>query len=241
MNHKKRIAALFLNEFKEDTTHKIPGHDQDKKHTKKCLEQFGFRVDVHENKNKKETIDLLKEYASDDYSDADCFLCVFSSHGNEEGFETSDEKLIDLTSIILRIFTGNKSLNGKPKLFFIDACRGEKIMGTLENEPLPELNTAKGATKETSIPKICDIMIYYSTVPKYVSFTSSSGSKFIQAFLEVLNEYGKKEQLIDMVTRINQKIANYVLNFEDENRIQHFNCKQMSTLVEYSLRKRVFF
>jgi hypothetical protein len=89
---------------------------------------------VHENKTSQETIDLLNHYAEADYIDADCFLCVFSSHGNKAGLLASDHKLFDLTSIILEIFTGNKSLIGKPKLFLINACRGDKIMGTLENK-----------------------------------------------------------------------------------------------------------
>jgi hypothetical protein len=40
MNHKNRSAALFLNDFEGS----IPGHDQDIKNTKKCLENLGFIV-----------------------------------------------------------------------------------------------------------------------------------------------------------------------------------------------------
>ena len=236
MNHKNRIAALFLNDFEGS----IPGHDQDIKNTKKCLEKLGFIVTVHENKTSQETIDLLNHYAKADYSEADCFLCVFSSHGNNADLLASDHKLFDLISIIQEIFTGNKSLNGKPKLFFINACRGDKIMGTLENKI--KLNKAKGSSNQSNTPEICDIMIYYSTVNKYLSFGDINGSTFIEAFVEVFNKYGKKEQLMDMVTRINQKIAAIPpFQYIDPDTKSTHNAKQMPTIAECSLTKRVFF
>jgi len=239
MNHKYRgIALLFLNKF-QNTKYPISGHEEDKEQTKNCLENLGFIVTVHENKTAKETIDLLTKNAKADYSNADCLLCVFSSHGNESGFVANDMQSIDLTSTILEIFPGNKSLIRKPKLFFINACRGDKIMQQAKS--FLGTGTGPGPGSVASTPEICDIMIYYSTLPKYVSFGNVTGSRFIQAFVEVFNEYGKKEQLMDMVTRINQKIANLVLTYKDKKGISHFNCKQMSTLVEYSLTKRVFF
>ncbi len=219
-NNNRGYALLFLNEF-AGTVDKLRCHDSDKASLNSCLSNLGFKVVLLENLTKQQTIDQLNKYAGRDHSNKDCFLCVFSSHGNEAGFMTSDRKLIDLTSEIPQIFSGKSSLNGKPKLFFIDACRGRKELGKVK------ITTGNGAaTNQLYIPEVCDIMIYYSSLYKYGSAGFSSGSLFIQSFVKVFDQYGKKVQLMDLVTRTNYEVASNI---------------QMPTLGEYSLRKRIFF
>jgi len=236
MNNKNRgIALLFFNQF-EDTDDELFGHENDKKRTKKCLELLGFQVSVFKDYTKEQTINSLIENANLDHKDSDCFLCIFSSHGNEQGFITSDYELIDLTSTIPEIFSGDNSLVGKPKLFFIDACRGPKIMQKVSSL------LGAGADSRANTPEICDIMIYYSTISKYVSIDTGNGSIFIQTLVQIFNQFGKKKQLTDMVTLINQEIANIrAIELVDPNTKTIYKAKQMSTIVENSLTKRVFF
>ena len=57
--------------------------------------------------------------AEDDHSDADCFVCVILSHG-EEGVVYGTDGKVPLDKL-LGYFKGDicPSLAGKPKLFFI--------------------------------------------------------------------------------------------------------------------------
>ena len=72
------------------------------------------------------------------------------------------------------------SLVGKPKLFFIEACRGrEHNMGrelvmTKSSAPLPRV------TQGISLPNKQDVFVGFATVPGFVSFTSSLGSPYLQ-------------------------------------------------------------
>jgi hypothetical protein len=132
MNQKSEYrgyASLFLNEF-AGTANELPSHAQDRDNLSKSLSKMRYKVVLNENKNKQETIDTLKQYAEFDHLNVDSFLCVFSSHGHERGFAANDGEVFDLTSEILKIFSGR--LVGKPKLFFIDACRGDKMMKTIQ-------------------------------------------------------------------------------------------------------------
>jgi hypothetical protein len=61
------------------------------------------------------------------------FLCVFSSNGIDKGFKAIDGEIFDLTSEIFEILSGQNSLVGKSNLFFIDACRGDKIMKAIQS------------------------------------------------------------------------------------------------------------
>ena len=69
-----------------------------------------------------------------------------------------------------------ETLVGKPKLFFLEACRGrEHNMGS-------SLATKSSAprTQGISLPSKQDVFVGFATVPGFVSFTSSSGSPYLQ-------------------------------------------------------------
>jgi hypothetical protein len=115
---------------------------------------FDFELVLKQNQTKAQMIDLMKRFAQEvDHSNRDCFMAVFLSHGftnakNEEymcsidkckcsdqcvcvsprkcdcsdGCICSRVLLADLTEPFITCST----LDGKPKLFFCDLCRGGK-------------------------------------------------------------------------------------------------------------------
>ena len=72
------------------------------------------------------------------------------------------------------------SLVGKPKLFFIEACRGREhnmgldVMMTKSSAPLAP------RSQGISLPNKQDVFVGFATVPGFVSFTSSLGSPYLQ-------------------------------------------------------------
>jgi len=237
MNHDKRgFALLFLNEFK-GTKDEIPSFNADKNYLIECFGHLGFTIVLLENKTKQQTIDELNKYAKKDHKNADCFLCVFASHGNETGFVSNDMQSIDLTSKILEIFSGKNSLVGKPKLFFINSCRGGKIMKEvirLDTNSLYGRGPVSATPKST--PEICDILIYHSTIHKYASFTSKYGSEFIIELVNALNKYHAKFDLMKIIQRASDEISNKVFSYK--NTLKN---KQMFTIEPCCLRKNVYF
>ncbi len=104
MNQKSEYrgyALLFLNEF-AGTANELPSHAKDRDNLSKSLSKMRYKVVLNENKNKQETIDILKQYAEFDHLNVDSFLCVFSSHGHERSFAANDGEVFNLTSEILR-------------------------------------------------------------------------------------------------------------------------------------------
>ncbi|KAL4239204.1 hypothetical protein ACF0H5_000021 [Mactra antiquata] len=105
--------------------------------------KFGFRS-MHyqmkeQNLTKPELLNVLLDAQRTDHSNCDCFLFMISTHGLEQknalkggqkdhALVCADEQLI-FTSSIIEMFndTNCPSLKGKPKIFLIQACRGEEL------------------------------------------------------------------------------------------------------------------
>ena len=115
------------------------GAKWDLQKTKQIASKLGFRVfnsNQCTNLTKRETISILRRAQNMDHSDSDCFMFVISTHGLEmpnprakgkldHVIVCSDDQLI-FTSNILEMFNEKNcpTLKNKPKIFFIQACRG---------------------------------------------------------------------------------------------------------------------
>ncbi|XP_077534649.1 uncharacterized protein LOC144146580 [Haemaphysalis longicornis] len=79
----------------------------------------------------KEIKEVLKEVAAEKQQrNSECLVVVLSSHGHEQGLYGTDGYCVDLQQIY-DLFDNNNcpALQGKPKLFFIQACRGVHLPG----------------------------------------------------------------------------------------------------------------
>lgn len=109
---------------------------------------------------------------------------------------------------LYRKFLGNscKSLIGKPKIFFIQACLGKltdtRTIFTSQSKPEQVENS-----KNVVIPSNADLLLMYSTAEGYYSSRSpTEGSWFIQALCKALLE-NKDSELNTVLTKVNRNIA----------------------------------
>lgn len=168
---------------------------------------LGFSLDVHKNQTAEQMKDLLKTYSQKNH-DGDCFVCCIMSHGSADGVHGTDGKIVSKDDIF-GPFSGNScpSLVSKPKVFFIQACRGneyhlpvqtqsdsyeeEEMEAEVEMEDESSLDT--DAVQMITIPADADFLIARSTVKGYLSFRERiSGSWFIQSLCKQLRKYCPK-------------------------------------------------
>lgn len=126
-----------------------------------------------------------------DHSDNDCLLITIMTHGKRDGkiFSSDGEFLVN---DLWENFIGDKceSLIGKPKLFFIQACRGTSTDPGILLKPkvpiraatLADTVDAKAAKEEFFVlPTLADLLVMYSTAEGFYSFRNpKDGSWFIQ-------------------------------------------------------------
>lgn len=102
--------------------------------------------------------------AEADHSEHDCLLISILSHG-ELGYIYAKDTHYKLESI-WSYFTANNcpSLAGKPKLFFIQACQGDRLDGGVILSRT-ETDSSDNQSMAYKIPVHADFLIAYSTIP----------------------------------------------------------------------------
>lgn len=184
------------------------GSDEDVTMLRQFFEiDLGFEYRPFLNKSSSDLMTTVRDLSEKDYSQYDSFFCVLSSHGSEKGIICVDEKPVAVGAIT-SMFTVDKckSLWNKPKVFIIQACRGST------DDP--------GAVAEDSacfhphapfmhrLPVESDFLVAFSSPAGYTSFRhEDQGSWFIQRLVEVFKGYYEKEHLLDLLLRVNYKIA----------------------------------
>ncbi|XP_067672929.1 caspase-7-like [Haliotis asinina] len=210
MNHRRRGFAYIINNVKFDELTDRLGSDVDEERLKERFSALHFTVQSFRNQTRTQMVDVLDKASKDDHSDSDCFVCVILSHGEEDKIYGTDGP-VEVTRL-LDPFKGHccGSLAGKPKLFFIQACRGREsdngvdvlgVKGDAEDEDVDEVAIYR-------IPREADFLVAYSTVYGYVAWRDKGeGSWFIQALCKVLEEHGTTLDLMTMMTRVNHTVA----------------------------------
>uniref|UniRef100_A0A3Q3KBD5 Caspase-3 n=1 Tax=Monopterus albus TaxID=43700 RepID=A0A3Q3KBD5_MONAL len=207
------------------------GTDVDAANMMKVFSNLGYKVKIYNDQSVKQMEQVLTAVSKEDHSSSASFVCVLLSHGDEGMIFGTDGsiQLHDLTSL----FRGDrcKSLAGKPKLFFIQACRGTELDPGIEED--------SGNDGTTKIPVEADFLYAYSTAPGYYSWRNTmTGSWFIQSVCDMINAYGKELELQHILVRVNHKVA---AEFESISNSPGFHAKKQIPCIVSMLRKEMYF
>lgn len=175
------------------------------------------------------------------HSDNDCFVTVIMTHGEKNLLWAKDKKYP--VEELYEPFYGDKcpSLIGKPKLFFIQACRGDKISNAVRYSARDSVDSFTNAEPVTySIPTMADLLVMYSTYEGHYSWRNpDNGSWFVQALCVELDLNGKTDNLLTTLTAVTRRVA---YDFESNvpgNERMHAK-KQMPSIVSM-LTKIMYF
>ncbi|XP_056313606.1 caspase-22 [Danio aesculapii] len=211
MNSNPRgLCLIFNNENFRNPKMKRYGSQKDADSLKDLFESLGFLVEIKKDQTVSAMKMTLKQY-SENRQHGDCFVCCVLSHGDESGVLGYDEQICPVDDITSPFNGANcSSLAGKPKVFFIQACRGEKIQSkVMVADCLGGSRTQKPGRVSVSIPKDSDFLIARSTVEGYVSIRDEiRGSWFIQSLCENLKEGSKRgHDILSILTKVNNDVS----------------------------------
>ncbi|XP_070545003.1 caspase-3-like [Ptychodera flava] len=239
MTYAKRGKAVIINNQKFKSLNERKGSDVDREKLKEMFKKLAFSVKIYNNLTCGELKDVLKALSEEDHSNSDCLAIAIQSHGADNGdIYGSDDETIPILQVAEYFLGDNcKSLVGKPKLFFIQACQGTKT-----DPGVDQVDAALDESHEPTqrLPVWADFLICLSTMHGYYAFRNSEkGSWFIQAMDEVFRRHAESMDLISMMTRVNRKVA---LEFESNvPRKPGYHKKKQIPCIMSMLTKEVYF
>ncbi|XP_028030458.1 caspase-1-like [Bombyx mandarina] len=211
MNHNNRGMAIIFNHehFEIHNLKSRTGTNVDSDSLSKVLRGLGFSVTVLHNLRAEDINRYIQQISEMDHTDNDCLLVAVLSHGELGMLYAKDTHY--KPDNLWYYFTADKcpTLAGKPKLFFIQACQGDKLDGGIT---LSNTETDGSSSSSYRIPIHADFLIVFSTVPGYYSWRNTTrGSWFMQSLCEELRNYGTQRDILTLLTFVCQRVA---LDFE---------------------------
>ncbi|KZC09894.1 PREDICTED: caspase-1-like [Dufourea novaeangliae] len=208
MNHSKRGFAIIFNHEFFTISHLKPrsGTNVDCDNLVNTLRSLGFEVNDFHNSTHKDIVRNLERVASMDHSQHDCLIVAVLSHG-ELGLLYAHDTSYKPDSIWGH-FMADKcpTLAGKPKLFFIQACQGDRLDAGITLKDRTETDGQPASSFR--IPSHADFLIAYSTIPGFYSWRNTTrGSWFMQALCLELRENGTRYDLLTLLTFVCQRVA----------------------------------
>uniref|UniRef100_A0AAR2KIW2 Caspase-8 n=1 Tax=Pygocentrus nattereri TaxID=42514 RepID=A0AAR2KIW2_PYGNA len=254
MTSKPRGYCVIINNmnFKNNKRNR-EGSNYDAAALEKVFKILGFDVQIYTNQEAEAMKKLLLDFSKKEHGD--CFVCCVLSHGEKEGVLGIDEELCPMKDI-LSPFDGINcsSLAGKPKVFFIQACRGENMEANVvvSEDNVVEVDglglTIGGPKNTYSISQYSDFLVSMSTVDDHVSYRNEGGSWFIQALCKQLEDGSQRgDDILTILTRVNNEVSRKVGEVE----VQQSRCCCFSFVTThvakmtpepcYTLRKKLIF
>ncbi|KAK2580025.1 hypothetical protein KPH14_012314 [Odynerus spinipes] len=238
MNHKRRGIALIFNNVLFSKMAYRTGSNKDCNDLATALMNLDFEVRIYTDSTTTTISKVLRNAAAEDHTDADCLIVTVMSHGESSLLYSADG--LYPVDMLWTPFTADRSptLAGKPKLFFIQACRGDQLDDGVKIMQVRDETDSRACSY--SIPTFADIMVAYSTLDGFYSWRNpDDGSWFIQAICEEFNINGRTRDLLTLMTFVNRRVA---INYQSY--VPHrssFHAKKQIPSVVTMLTRLVYF
>lgn len=205
-----RGICLVINNVNFFGKEERQGAELDEQAIASLFHELHFIVKIRQNLGGREILDAAQEMAAIDHSNYEAFVFCIMSHGDKKDFIHGVDNRKAAVEDLMSEFTPTNcpTLENKPKLFFIQACRGEKSdrrMNRLSSvlsdnnaedgiQNSPDADLANGLSAREA-----DFLLAFATVPGYKAWRSKQvGSWFIQVCINIcLSGWNVKEFMTD--------------------------------------------
>ncbi|KAH9377314.1 caspase-2-like isoform X2 [Haemaphysalis longicornis] len=211
MERKPRGRCLIINNtFTYSPSLFRDGSEKDACRMEKLFTKFGFKCLVYSDLSAKRMMEVLWKVAQEELQKvADCLVVVLMSHGDTGIIYGNDNKPLYLNEIS-KVFNDENcpSLQGKPKVFFIQACRGvEKDAGAMKYAPRDRVDSQSAQDEPPTVPTWPDMCFCYASVENYVSYRHVvKGSWFLSAVCSVFSTHACDMHLLDLMLLVTAEV-----------------------------------
>ena len=163
-----------------------------------------YRVEVKENLTSDQMTDCVMRMSQRDHSNYDSFICCILSHGEHDIIHGSNSEPVNINDLtgLMKLCS---SLRNKPKIFFIQCCRGDDEEKGFEKDNPGD----KDRNFRSTIPRDADFFLGYATPLGKAAYRSRKhGSWYISELCKVFTQYGYHSSLSTMMRRVNRQVSN---------------------------------
>ncbi|XP_072025078.1 caspase-3-like [Amphiura filiformis] len=248
---KGRAYILNVKEFYGGKSNGDPlpirnGSEVDFMNMKHLFKELGYEITDNFNLAAEEIYTTVDHFVSELPQSASSVV-VLMSHGGVGFINGADGEVVEIKNIVEKFKPTNcPALANKPKLFFIQACRGRDFDRSHLEVDTVEADSAVVAdvTDHADGPDVtdnADRYIAFATTEGYLSLRNTkSGSWFVQAIVEAFLTSAHEESLHQLMNQVTNRVSGRKSQFYDQNTRTHKNVRQ-TPQITHSLRRDVYF
>lgn len=202
------------------------GSDIDVERMEQLFSALHFDVNIGVNMSVREMKDMLAAAAeAQRYESYDCLVVIIMSHGRPGEIEGSDGEYLHLMNDVYSRFNNQNcpELKGKPKIFLVQACRGEwQDNGTpavfdAADTSISVKNSAEKSDfvppSDKRMPSWSDMYFAYATIPGHLAYREPDmGSWFISSVFNVFCSKACTMDLQDMMRLVEKQVTERFLD-----------------------------
>lgn len=209
------------------------------------FEALFFSVQMHRDLTADGMKSVLSEVAKEEkQKNAQCLVVILMSHGENGGIYGIDGKLLNLTQEVYAQFNDSNcpSLQGKPKVFFVQACRGGEgdsaiieVRGapnsSLRRKQSSNIDYERGSGDWTTT--VSEMHVAESTRPELVAHRDTGfGSWFLSAVYKVFSCHSWELPLEQLMERVKEEV---------EQQTSYGDRKQTPVFTKVRVTKKLYF
>jgi len=182
------MCVIINNAIFHDETENRDGSEHDEKSLKDLFEELGFAVKIEKDLTREQIHKVCKDAADADHSNFDAFVIIIMSHGDECNVVYGvDHRPVRIEDILMEFKPINcATLCTKPKLFFVQSCRGSssEFLSPGAANRHSDTCVSRPSSDSTLVRSLCpqesDFLLSFAAAPGYVAYRYSDGTVYIQ-------------------------------------------------------------
>ena len=197
----------------------LPGGDKDEQDLFQLFFSLRFKVKIHRNLIANEMVHKVESYSKLEHTGA--FFLIILSHGTmvKEGqaIVGTDNKTVMMKDIE-SFFHATKcpTLHQVPKIFMIDACRGNQ-QERAYSEPqfhdtsrlVPKSAGQNTHNRRSAKLDTSNFLLVYASTHGHVAYSTERGSLLTQTFIEVTNEAADDKTITEIIREVKARVQEH--------------------------------
>ena len=210
---------MIINNTDFKNAKNLPGGDKDEQDLFKLFFSLRFEVKIHRNLTANEMVHKLESYSKRRHTGA--FFLIILSHGTiakgNEVIMGTDSKPVTMNDIESSFHaTKCPTLRKMPKIFLIDACRGNQ-QERAYSEPqshdtsslLPKSAGQNPRNRRVARLDTSNFLLVYASTHGHVAYTTERGSRLTQTFIEVTNEAADDKTITEIIREVKARVEEH--------------------------------